>query len=37
MEQSLVDLTRNDPELQQEFLQTLTKATGRLVADPGVQ
>ena len=36
MEQSLIELTRNDPELQQEFLQSLTKATGRLVADPGV-
>lgn len=37
MEQSLIELTRNDPELQQEFLQALTKSTGRLVADPGVQ
>ena len=37
MEQSLIELTRNDPELQQEFLSALTKATGRLVADPGVQ
>ncbi|HDS1679095.1 TPA: hypothetical protein QEM39_000568 [Pseudomonas putida] len=37
MEQSLIELTRNDPELQQEFLTALTKATGRLVADPGVQ
>ncbi|MDH1931251.1 hypothetical protein ABGT18_17265 [Pseudomonas putida] len=36
MEQSLIELTRNDPELQQEFLQSLTEATGRLVADPGV-
>ncbi|MFJ4346844.1 hypothetical protein [Pseudomonas sp. NPDC089401] len=36
MEQSLIELTRNDPELQQEFLQALTKATGRLVADPGL-
>ena len=35
MEQSLIELTRNDPELQQEFLSALTKATGRLVADPG--
>ncbi len=35
LEQSLIELTRNDPELQQEFLQSLTKATGRLVADPG--
>ncbi|MBF8708418.1 hypothetical protein IR016_16660 [Pseudomonas putida] len=37
MEQSLIELTRNDPELQREFLQSLTKATGRLVADPGAQ
>ena len=37
LEQSLIELTRNDPELQQEFLQSLTKATGRLVADPGAQ
>lgn len=35
LEQSLIELTRNDPELQQEFLQSLTKSTGRLVADPG--
>lgn len=37
LEQSLIELTRNDPELQQDFLKTLTKETGRLVADPGVQ
>ncbi|MBJ9977779.1 hypothetical protein IAE35_24560 [Pseudomonas sp. S75] len=37
LEQSLVELTRNDPELQQEFLKALTKETGRLVADPGVR
>ncbi|MHC2145280.1 hypothetical protein [Pseudomonas sp. 210_17 TE3656] len=36
LEQSLIELTRNDPELQQEFLQSLTKDAGRLVADPGV-
>lgn len=36
LEQSLIELTRNDPELQQEFLQALTKDAGRLVADPGV-
>lgn len=35
LEQSLIELTRNDPELQQEFLQALTKQAGRLVADPG--
>lgn len=35
LEQSLIELTRNDPELQQEFLQKLTKEAGRLVADPG--
>jgi hypothetical protein len=34
LEQSLIELTRNDPELQQEFLQALTKDAGRLVADP---
>ncbi|WP_313455857.1 hypothetical protein [Pseudomonas sp.] len=37
MEQSLIELTRNDPELQEDFLRALTKATGRLVADPGAQ
>lgn len=35
LEQSLIELTRNDPELQQEFLKSLTKDAGRLVADPG--
>ena len=35
LEQSLIELTRNDPELQQSFLQTLIKDAGRLVADPG--
>ncbi|KAB0502272.1 hypothetical protein [Pseudomonas moorei] len=35
LEQSLVELTRNDPELQTEFLKSLTKNAGRLVADPG--
>lgn len=37
LEQSLVELTRNDPELQQEFLQALTRNAGRLVADPGAR
>lgn len=37
LEQSLIELTRNDPELQQEFLKSLTKDAGRLVADPGAQ
>jgi len=37
LEQSLIELTRNDPELQQEFLDALTKNAGRLVADPGVR
>jgi hypothetical protein len=36
LEQSLIELTRNDPELQREFLQSLTQNAGRLVADPGV-
>jgi hypothetical protein len=35
LEQSLIELTRNDPELQREFLKSLTKDAGRLVADPG--
>ena len=35
LEQSLIELTRNDPELQQEFVQSLTRNAGRLVADPG--
>ncbi|MGE8412001.1 MAG: hypothetical protein ACN6QY_06500 [Pseudomonas sp.] len=35
LEQSLIELTRNDPELQKEFLKALTKNAGRLVADPG--
>lgn len=35
LEQSLIELTRNDPELQQEFLASLRKDAGRLVADPG--
>lgn len=37
LEQSLIELTHNDPELQQEFLQALTKDAGRLVADPGAR
>jgi hypothetical protein len=35
LEQSLIELTRNDPELQKIFLQALTRNAGRLVADPG--
>ena len=35
LEQSLVELTRNDPELQESFLRALTQDAGRLVADPG--
>ena len=35
LEQSLIELTRNDPELQASFLQALTENAGRLVADPG--
>ena len=35
LEQSLIELTRNDPELQEEFLHSMTKNAGRLVADPG--
>ncbi|AMA45072.1 hypothetical protein ACI2KE_12775 [Pseudomonas monteilii] len=37
LEQSLVELTRNDPELQHDFLQSLRQQTGRLVADPGAR
>ncbi|MDD2053810.1 hypothetical protein NPS46_14760 [Pseudomonas putida] len=37
LEQSLIELTRNDPELQREFLKSLTKDAGRLVADPGAR
>lgn len=35
LEQSLIELTRNDPELQDEFLKALMKDAGRLAADPG--
>ena len=35
LEQSLIELTRNDPELQTEFVKSLTRNAGRLVADPG--
>ncbi|MEO4047857.1 hypothetical protein AAFN46_12305 [Pseudomonas sp. CAU 1711] len=35
LEQSLIELTRNDPELQEQFLKTLLKDAGRLAADPG--
>jgi len=35
LEQSLIELTRNDPELQAEFLRSLNQNAGRLAADPG--
>ncbi|WP_341305141.1 hypothetical protein [Pseudomonas sp. TMP25] len=35
LEQSLIELTRNDPELQKIFMLALTQDAGRLVADPG--
>ncbi len=35
LEQSLIELTRNDPELQQDFLRTLERRTGRKPSDPG--
>jgi hypothetical protein len=35
LEQSLIELTRNDPELQASFLKSLMEHAGRLVADPG--
>ena len=37
LEQSLIELTRNDPELQKEFLDLLLKEAGRLAADPGAE
>ncbi|WP_426141362.1 hypothetical protein [Pseudomonas sp. DWP3-1-2] len=37
LEQSLIELTRNDPQLQREFLNALAKDAGRLVADPGAR
>lgn len=35
LEQSLIELTRNDPDLQQEFLRTLMQDAGRQATDPG--
>ncbi|RJG10069.1 hypothetical protein D3879_18680 [Pseudomonas cavernicola] len=35
LEQSLIELTRNDPELQQDLLKSLMKDADRLAADPG--
>lgn len=35
MEQSLVELTHNDPELQEQFLSSLVQGTGRLAANTG--
>ncbi len=35
LEQSLIELTRNDPDLQQEFMQRLLQDAGRQAADPG--
>jgi hypothetical protein len=36
LEQSLIEMTRDDPQLQQEFVRALAKDAGRLVADPGL-
>ncbi|VVN48376.1 hypothetical protein PS659_06079 [Pseudomonas fluorescens] len=36
LEQSLIELTRNDPELQTEFLKSLAQNGERLVANPGL-
>ncbi|MCY1449761.1 hypothetical protein D9M71_665210 [compost metagenome] len=36
LEQSLIELTRNDPELQTEFLKSLARNGERLVANPGL-
>jgi hypothetical protein len=35
LEQSLIELTRNDPDLQQEFLQALMQDAGRQAHDTG--
>lgn len=35
LEQSLIELTHNDPELQTEFLQALKNKSGRQTIDPG--
>ena len=35
LEQSLIELTRNDPELQKDFLHRLLTDAGRQAADPG--
>lgn len=35
LEQSLIELTRNDPDLQQEFLRSLMQDAGRQARDPG--
>ncbi|GGH88907.1 hypothetical protein [Pseudomonas fluvialis] len=35
LEQSLIELTRNDPELQAEFIQLLLNKAGRIAVDPG--
>ncbi|WP_095093555.1 hypothetical protein [Pseudomonas sp. Irchel 3A5] len=37
LEQSLIELTRDDPQLQREFLKSLAKDAGRLVADPAAE
>lgn len=37
LEQSLIELTRNDPELQEAFLKSLLEDAGRLAADPAAQ
>lgn len=34
LEQSLIEMTRNDPQLQREFIRSLAKDAGRLVAIP---
>lgn len=35
LEQSLIELTRNDPELQQQFLEQLMQDADRVAVDPG--
>lgn len=36
LEQSIIELSRNDPQLQQDFAEQLLKVTGRIAKDPGM-
>jgi hypothetical protein len=37
LEQSLIEMTHDDQQLQQDFIKALAKDAGRLVADPGTK